>query len=289
MMSWRREYHFASLFLAMLSIVVLLVNFPGLLQAQTGAVRQLSGNAYIDGELAPTGVLVEAVSNESILATSIVATRSHEANYLLQFEALSPGTVLRFRVDGHYAQQQATWGQSSIMFPFDLHATTDAESTAVLPESQSGEAPVLSATPPLIAEPQETLESQGVRGPPGPQGPSGLTGPTGPQGPVGAMGPVGPQGPQGAQGLTGPQGLHGLTGPTGPQGPVGAMGPVGAHGPQGEKGELGPIGEQGDEGPSGQTGARLLAIIALCVAGLALAVTVLAVVILLRYLEFVRY
>ena len=273
----------------MLSVFVLLAYFPGILQAQTGTFRQLSGNAYIDGELAPDGVLVEALSNETILATSIVATRSHEANYLLRFESLPPGTELRFRVDGHYAQQQAIWGQSAFMFPFDLHATKDPESTAVLPASQSGEAPALSATPPLIAEPQGALEPQGVQGPPGPQGPPGLTGSTGPQGPAGAIGPSGPQGPQGVQGPPGPQGLHGLTGPTGPQGAAGAIGPAGPQGPQGEKGEVGPKGEQGDEGPSGQTGARLLAIIALCVAGVALAATVLAVVILLRYLEFVRY
>ena len=310
-MAKRREYYCSRAFLAM-SIALLLVSIPAMLHAQTSTFQQFSGNAYIDGELAPDGVRVEALSNGTVLASTIVTTRSYNINYFLQVDRLPRGTLLRFRVGGHYAQQHAILGQTAVTFPFHLNASTMAGSPTVSPTSRLEGAPTVVLAPTLIPG---SPGPQGEQGTPGPQGPSGQTGaqglatttassptvsptsrlegaptavlvPTlipGPPGPQGEQGPPGPQGPSGETGA------QGLAGPAGQQGPVGAIGPVGHRGPQGEEGEAGPKGEKGAEGPAGPAVGRLLAIIALGVAGAALAAIVLVVVILLRHLEFVRY
>ena len=243
-MNWRREQHRERVFLAVI-IALLLASIPGILHAQADSYHQYSGNVYIDGELAPNGVVIEALSNGTILTSSIVRTRTKQINYFLQVKKPPHSAELRFRVGGYYAVQRAIWGQpGEVTFPFDLHAISTTDSTPVSPTALPEEAQPVPSTP------------------------------------VQDAGPRGPEGPPGPQGSQGPRGLTGVEGPAGQAGP---QGPVGAPGPQGERGETGPKGEQGD------SGGMLLVIIALGVAGIALAVAVLVVIILLRYLEFVRY
>ena len=246
----RRQGHGLTRVLLVAAMIALLTGIPGVALGQSSAARFV-GNAYIDGELAPVGTLVEALSNGNTVSATIVRTRSDKINYSLYVERPHRGANLTFRVAGFHAEQQAVWEQDSITFPFDLSAT-------------STEVP-----------------AQGLIQ--GPQGPPGVAGPEGQSGPVGPEGPAGPTGPEGPSGPSGPAGPQGPPGATGPQGPAGSDGQEGPPGPQGEKGEAGIPGERGDGGPAGPAGGGLLAIIALAVAGVAVLLAFIA------FYEAVRY
>ena len=249
----RHRRHGLTRVLLVAAMIALLGVIPGVALGQSAAARFV-GNAYIDGELAPVGTLVEALSNGNTVSATIVRTRSDKINYSLYVERPHRGANLTFRVAGFHAEQQAVWEQDSITFPFDLNAA----STEV---------------------PAQGLV-QGPQGPPGVAGPEGQRGPVGPEG---AAGPTGPQGPPGATGAQGPTGPQGPPGATGGQGPAGSDGQEGPPGPQGEKGEAGLPGERGDGGPAGPAGGGLLAIIALAVAGVAVLLAFVA------FYEAIRY
>ena len=235
---WRHGWH--RLLLAV-AAAALLSGIPGASHGQGHAPHLFSGNAYVDGELASDGTLVEALSSDgNTLAATIVSTRTPRTNYSLYVERPpSPLTRgLTFRVGGVPAmpERQAVWTAGELDYFFDLHA-------------DSTEVPTPAATvAPRIAGEQE---AQVVAGPSGERGPEGPPGPTG---------------------LPGPEGLRGLTGAQGPEGPAGPQGP------QGERGEAGPRGETGEAGAAagGIFGGRLLSIIALALAGVALLVVVIA-------------
>ena len=252
----RHRRHGLTRFLLVSAMIALLAGIPGVALGQSSAARFV-GNAYIDGELAPVGTLVEALSNGNTVSATIVRTRSDKINYSLYVERPPRGTNLTFRVAGFHAEQQAAWKQDSITFPFDLNAA-------------STEVPAQGAI-------------QGPPGPPGIAGPSGPIGPAGPAGVAGPPGPEGPEGPEGPAGPIGPAGPQGPQGPAGPPGPAGSGGQEGPPGPQGEKGEAGTPGEQGDGGPAGPAGGGLLAIIALAVAGVAVLLAFIA------FYEAIRY
>ena len=232
----RRQRHGLTRVLLVAAMIALLAGIPGAVLGQSSAARFV-GNAYIDGEPAPDGTLVEALSSGNTVSATIVRSRSDKINYSLYVERPPRGTNLTFRVAGSHAEERAVWKEDSITFPFDLNAaSTDVPAQGLI---------------------------QGPSGPPGVAGPEGQRGPAGP---AGAAGPAGPEGPEGPAGPAGPQGLRGATGP---QGPAGSDGQEGLPGPQGEKGEAGIPGERGDGGPPGPAGGGLLAIIALAVAGVA--------------------
>ena len=252
----RHRRHGLTRVLLVAAMIALLGVIPGVALGQSAAARFV-GNAYIDGELAPVGTLVEALSNGNTVSATIVRTRSDKINYSLYVERPHRGANLTFRVAGFHAEQQAVWEQDSITFPFDLNAA-------------STEVPAQG----LI---------QGSQGPPGVAGPEGQRGPVGPEGAAGPAGPTGPQGPPGATGAQGPTGPQGPPGATGAQGPAGSDGQEGPPGPQGEKGEAGLPGERGDGGPAGPAGGGLLAIIALAVAGVAVLLAFIA------FYEAIRY
>ena len=252
----RHRRHGLTRVLLVAAMIALLGVIPGVALGQSSAARFV-GNAYIDGELAPVGTLVEALSSGNTVSATIVRTRSDKINYSLYVERPHRGTNLTFRVAGFYAEQQAVWEQDSITFPFDLNAA----STEV---------------------PEQGL-IQGPQGPPGVAGPEGQRGPVGPGGATGPAGPAGPAGPEGPAGPAGPQGTQGTQGPAGPQGPAGSDGQEGPPGPQGEKGEAGLPGERGEGGPAGPAGGGLLGIIALAVAGVAVLLAFIA------FYEAIRY
>ena len=249
----RHRRHGLTRVLLVAAMIALLGVIPGVALGQSAAARFV-GNAYIDGELAPVGTLVEALSNGNTVSATIVRTRSDKINYSLYVERPHRGANLTFRVAGFHAEQQAVWEQDSITFPFDLNAV-------------STEIPAQG----LI---------QGPQGPPGAAGPEGQRGPVGPRGAAGPAGLAGPEGPEGPAGPAGPQGPPGATGA---QGPAGSDGQEGPPGPQGEKGEAGLQGERGDGGPAGPAGGGLLAIIALAVAGVAVLLAFIA------FYEAIRY
>ena len=233
------------------AMIALLAGIPALALGQPYSAARFLGNAYIDGQPAPDGILVEALSNGNTVSATIVRTRSDKINYSLYVDKPPQGINLTFRVAGFHAEQQAVWEQGSITFPFDLNAASTS-------------APALG-------------------GGSGPQGPPGVAGPSGQRGPAGPAGPAGSQGPQGAPGAPGPAGSDGQEGPTGPQGERGEPGPRGEQGEKGERGETGLRGGQGDEGPAGPPGGGLLAIIALAVAGVAVLLAFIA------FYEAIRY
>ena len=202
----RREKVF--LFAAM---AVILAGLPATVHGQPDSPTPFLGNAYVDGELAPEGTLIEALYRGIRVAATVVETRSPDTNYLLYVGRQPQGAVLTFRVAGFIAEEQSIWRQTEIRSQFDLHATT--------PETPS----------PNIAQTEGSVQT------PIP-GPAGLTGPQGPQGETGPQGERGEPGPAGAFGPEGPQGPEGEKGETGPQGPRGETGP------QGERGEPGPGG-----------------------------------------------
>lgn len=252
----RHRRHGLTRVLLVAAMIALLAGIPGVVLAQSSAARFV-GNAYIDGELAPVGTLVEALSNGNTVSATIVRTRSDKINYSLYVERPHRGANLTFRVAGFHAEQQAVWKEDSITFPFDLNAAST-----------------------------EVPAQEAIQGPPGPPGIAGPSGPIGPAGPAGAAGPPGPEGPEGPEGPAGPIGPAGPQGPqglAGPPGPAGSGGQEGPPGPQGEKGEAGTPGEQGDGGPAGPAGGGLLAIIALAVAGVAVLLAFIA------FYEAIRY
>ena len=249
----RHQGHGLTRVLLVAAMIALLAGIPSVVLGQSSAARFV-GNAYIDGELAPDGTLVEALSSGNTVSATIVRSRSDKINYSLYVERPPRGANLTFRVAGSHAEQQAVWKEDSITFPFDLNAA-------------STEVPAQGLT-------------QGPSGPPGVAGPEGQRGPVGPEGAAGPAGLAGPEGPEGPPGPAGPQGPRGATGA---QGPAGSDGQEGPPGPQGEKGEAGLPGERGDGGPAGPAGGRLLAIIALAIAGVAVLLAFIA------FYEAIRY
>ena len=254
--------------LAAAATVVLLLGVPWTVNGQTDTEIRITGNAYIDGELAPDGTLVEVFLDGLRLAATVVKMQSAGANYSIEVERPPVGAMLVFRVNGGEVDQTIDLQRESTTFLLDLVA----DSSRVGAPSPT---PPPAATPALIQGPQGEAGPRGLtgeRGEPGPAGPAGPRGETGAVGPAGPAGPTGPAGPAGAAGVPGLHGDDGADGATGPAGPAGAQGT------QGERGEAGPQGETGPAGPGWW----------LSVAALVVAVLTLAVLLAVLYNEYFR-
>lgn len=231
-----------------LTVVFLLSAFllvPVALGQGDSPPHRFSGNAYLEGALAPAGTLVEAVSGGEVLASVAVSVRNARFNYQLDVPRPAGGGVVRFRVGGHLASEESGWIQGRITYPFDLRASSEPSATeSPTPADWQG------TSGPAVA----------LRGPAGPRGPAGEAGDTGPRGMTGPAGPSGEPGAPGPPGLAGPageagpRGLMGDDGPQGPRGPAGIEGLPGAKGDPGPAGPAGRDGEQGPRGPEGLTG-----------------------------------
>ncbi len=243
-------------FILLIAVTALLLSIPAIVSAQSARPSKYGGNAFIDGEKAPEGTLVEALSGETVVGSTKVKEASDQTNYILIVEKPSGPLELTFKVDGKVAEETptsidgeetSTWMDGKIRSGVDLHANSV----------------VATPTPPATPTPQSTTAP--VRGPVGPAGPAGE---------MGAAGPQGPQGIRGAEGAQGPTGERGADGRTGPQGETGVQGIQGPQGVAGPSGPSGPAGSQGVAGPAGSSGSFLIAIIALVVAFLALLIAV---------------
>ena len=93
--------------------------------------HRFTGNAFIDGQKAPQGTLIEAVSSGRIVAASIVETLSANVNYVLDVPRPPESLELRFRVGGHPAAETAIWRRGSRNFHFDLNASTSVGPSGV--------------------------------------------------------------------------------------------------------------------------------------------------------------
>ena len=244
-----------TIFLVLIAVAALSASIPAIVLAQADRPNRFSGNAFIDGQKASTGTLVEALAGTTVVGEARVQMRSAQINYVLDTSRPTSGLELTFRVGGNPAAETATWQDGAVTFPFNLTASSSA-----VPSTE--ETPTVENTP--IPRPA-ARGATGPRGPQGEQGPPGEPGLAGEPGPRGIPGADGPPGPAGPQGGEGPAGLRG------PQGEPGAMG---MQGPPGVAGASGPQGNQGPAGPAGSSGNFLIAIIALIVAALALLVAI---------------
>ena len=249
--------------LLLITVAALLVSIPAIVSAQQGTVppHQFAGRASIDGQVAPVGTTVQALTNGRVAVSAKVTPLSAAGiNYILKVPQPTGGLAVTFTVNGHDANETATWKQGGTDYPFSLTAS----STAVPPTQEA---------PPTAAPTARPTVIRGATGPRGPEGPEGPQGPPGEPGAAGAPGPRGIPGADGAPGMDGApgaQGERGADGAPGPQGEPGPQGPQGSQGLQGAAGPAGPQGTPGMQGAQGASGGFLIAIIALVVAFLAL-------------------
>ena len=245
-----------TLLLVLVAVAALLVSIPAIVSAQGERPNRISGNAFIDGQKARDGTLVEALANGTVVGTITVRRLSDNINYILDTSRPSGGLGLTFRVGGNPAQETATWQDGAVTYPFNLNA-----SSTVAPPTQ------VEATPPPTAPPTRTIVRPTAAVRP-------IAGPPGAAGPPGEAGAAGEPGPIGFPGAPGPPGQPGAIGSPGPAGEDGARGQKGQSGNQGVAGPAGPSGVQGPVGPTGSPGNFLIAIVALVVALLALLVAI---------------
>ena len=249
-------------FLLLLAVAALLVSIPAIALGQEPPPHRFAGKAFIDGQEAALGTIVEAFDSNGNSLTSVRVQRiSATFNYRIDVPRPSGDGTISFKVGGSDATETATWTQGGSSFnpPFNLNASTAP------PTPEATETPT-------IVRPTPTPRS--IRGPAGPAGPAGPQGPEGPAGAAGAQGVPGEQGPIGFPGEPGPPGQPGPAGASGPQGEPGPEGQQGTQGAQGVAGPSGPPGMEGPTGPEGGSGNFLIAIIALVVALLALLVAI---------------
>lgn len=249
--------------LVLIAVAALLGSIPAVVLAQADRPSRFSGNAFIDGQKAAEGTLIEAIADGKVVGTATVLTRAPNINYILDASRPSGGSMeLTFRVGGHSAQETATWQDGRVTYPFNLLASR----TPVTPTPTPTTSVIRPTSAPIVVR-----GPQGPAGPEGPAGPPGETGPAGPPGPRGIPGADGAPGADGGQGLPGEPGADGAPGP---RGETGAQGPQGAQGQQGNVGPTGPQGAQGLQGAQGPSDGFWISIIAVVVAFLALLVVV---------------
>ena len=88
--------------------------------------NSFAGNAFIDGQKARAGTLIEALSDGILAGSTIVKALSSHINYVLNVNRPSESLTLAFRVGGYPAKETATWQQGAITFPFPLNASSTA-------------------------------------------------------------------------------------------------------------------------------------------------------------------
>lgn len=172
-------------FLALLSVMALLLTLPALASAQSVPPHIFIGTVTVNGLNAPAGTTVTAMIGEDVRGTAVVGANG---TYEMQVAA-GTGSEITFMVETLTANETATWEQGGANVlpntPFNLSAS-----------SIDGGGP---------GGPGGTGD-EGPEGPEGPQGPQGLPGDVGAQG---EAGPAGPEGPAGATGAAGPAGPAG--------------------------------------------------------------------------------
>ena len=85
---------------------------------------RFAGNAFIDGDKAPDGTLIEALSDGKVVGTATAQVRSADINYILDVARPSGSLALTFRVGGQPAREEATWQSGKITYHFNLNAST---------------------------------------------------------------------------------------------------------------------------------------------------------------------
>ncbi len=114
-------------FLLLVTVIALVASIPTVVTAQSDRPNRFSGNAYIDGQKAPDGTLVEAISYGKVIGTARVQMRSANINYILDVPRPSGRLELTFRVGGNPAQETATWQDGKVTYPFTLTVFSDSD------------------------------------------------------------------------------------------------------------------------------------------------------------------
>ena len=128
--------------LGIIAVVALLVSIPVIVSAQgEDPPHRFFGNAFIDGQKAPNGTLIEAVSSDGkVVGFTNIRVSSATVNYVLNASRPESGLELRFRVGGNFAAETATWQRREITPSFNLNAFSDGATTPPLvpPHAFSG-------------------------------------------------------------------------------------------------------------------------------------------------------
>ena len=182
-------------FLALLTVLALLLALPAVASAQQVPPHVFHGTVTVNGLGAPTGTEVTALAGGQPVATDTVDQNGEYTLLVPQSEG-----EITFRVGTLNAAETSNWEQGGANI-VNLTASSFA------PPSTEG-TPGPGAVGP--AGPRGEPGPAGEAGPPGEAGPAGEAGPPGPQGPAGPAGPAGPQGPSGSSGIFGILGLIGF-------------------------------------------------------------------------------
>jgi hypothetical protein len=183
-----------SRYLALLTVLALLLALPAVVSAQQVPPHVYHGTVTVNGLPAPTGTEVTALAGGDPVATDTVDQNGEYTLLVPQSEG-----QISFRVGTLNADQMGDWEQGGA----DIVNLT----------ANSFGQPGPDGTPPPAAV--------GPAGPPGERGPAGPAGAVGPAGPAGEPGPAGPAGPAGPPGPAGP------AGPSGSSGIFGILGLIG--------------------------------------------------------------
>jgi hypothetical protein len=176
-------------FLALLTVLALLMALPAVASAQQVPPHVFHGTVTVNGLRAPSGTEITALAGGQPVATDTVDQNGQYTLLVPQSEG-----QITFRVGTLNADQTSNWEQ--------------------------GGANIVNLTA------NSFTQQPGPDGTPAP-GAVGPAGPAGEQGPAGPAGAVGPAGPAGEQGPPGPAGPPGPTGPEGPSGSSGILGILG--------------------------------------------------------------
>src|SRR5918998_6339727 len=181
-------------FLALLTVLALLLALPAVASAQQVPPHVFHGTATVNGLPAPTGTEVTALAGGQPVATDTVDQNGEYTLLVPQSEG-----EITFRVATLNAAETSNWEQGGANI-VNLTASSFA------PPSTEG------TPPPGAVGPAGPRGEAGPAGPPGEAGPAGEAGPPGPQSPAGPSGPAGPAGPQGPSGSSGIFCILGLIG-----------------------------------------------------------------------------
>lgn len=167
-------------FLALLSVLALLLTLPAMASAQSVPPHIFIGTVTVNGLNAPAGTTITAMIGEDVRGTAAVGANG---SYEMQVAA-GTGSEITFMIDALTVAEPADWEQGG--------ATVLNLSASSIEGGGTG--------------------GTGGTGSEGPEGEQGPPGEQGVQGEAGLQGEQGLPGPAGAQGATGPEGPAGSGG-----------------------------------------------------------------------------
>src|ERR687893_793857 len=167
-------------FLALLTVLALLLALPAVASAQQVPPHVFHGTVTVNGLGAPTGTEVTALAGGQPVATDTVDQNGEYTLLVPQSEG-----EITFRVGTLNAAETSNWEQGGA-------------NIVNLTASSFTQAPDGGTPAPGAVGPAGPRGEAGPAGPPGEAGPAGGAGPPGPQGPAGPARPARPPGPRGS-------------------------------------------------------------------------------------------